>query len=142
MLIAAFVFLYLSYNAKKNTELLQSDGTVIEGSVTEKRISYSEKYENKYYVSYRYIFNDNEYSNENRVFCEFWNSLEANEKIPVRVLRSEPDNSVINSPYIFPESTDYSLIAFALFFTCLMFTVIPYYKPLKKYLEERRKPID
>lgn len=141
-LTGAIVFFCLSLNAKKNSDLLRSEGIVIKGTVTEKRISTSDDYEDKYYIKYRYSYNYEKYTDENKVYHEFWKRQEINKKIPIRIQKSKPGNSQINSSLIFPESEDYKLTAFILLFISLIYIIIPYYQSRKKYFKERRKSIN
>ena len=139
MLTAAVVFFYLSYNAKNTGERLQNEATVVEGMITDKRLSESNEYGDKYYLKYRYTYDYKEYVDENRVHGELWEQKEVNDTIPVRVQIRKPHNSRINSSLIFPPDKDYIVIAFALLINGLMLILIPYFKPLKKYLKERHK---
>lgn len=139
MFTAAVVFFYLYYDAKNTGERLQNEATVVEGMITDKRLSVSTDYGDKYYFKYRYTYDYKEYTDENRVHGELWVQKEVNDIIPVRVQIRKPHKSRINSSLIFPPDEDYIVIAFALLITGLMFILIPYFKPLKKYLKERYK---
>jgi hypothetical protein len=137
MFSASFVFFFITRHAQKDQDLLQRSGIIIEGTVIEKRIGKSEDYGDKYHLKYGYVYKDNEYTKENRVYEELYTRKEINDTIPVRILPEDPKVSVIHSTLVFPKSEDLLVLTIILFLTGLMFVIIRNYKSIEAYLKKK-----
>lgn len=134
---AGLVFFFIYRNSKKDTELLQRSGIVVEATIIDKDISTSDEYGDKYYLSYAFTYKEKEYSDENKVYEELYRRKEINDTVKVRILMNDPDISQIYSDLVFPEQDDYLLITMIMFITGFMFIIIPNYKRILNFFKKK-----